>query len=345
MRQIGARQEAGRIGGIGSCGRELCCSTWITNFSSVTTNSARHQEISLNPQKLAGQCGKLKCCLNYELDTYIDAQKDFPRIHEPLQLFDGQAYLQKTDILKRIMWFSSAPDSSMNLTEVSVDRVKEILALNRKGQKADKLLGEISEENIAKAKLMLEPDFKNVVGEDSITRFDPSRKRSGGSSRNRGRGRGGNASQGNDAAPTSTNSRQPQGQPSPNRGNRTPQERPERRPDQNRTGGQRPARGERVERAEPRTDRTEPRTERPSRSESPRPEQAPRSEKAPRAESGQRAERNQRVENRRRPAGNPNREGGNREGAGSAGASREPKPRPSRGPRPKKEGEGSSNPE
>jgi cell fate regulator YaaT (PSP1 superfamily) len=229
MRQIGARQEAGRIGGIGSCGRELCCSTWITNFSSVTTNSARHQEISLNPQKLAGQCGKLKCCLNYELDSYVDAQKDFPKISEPLQLFDGLAFLQKTDIFKRLMWFSSAPDSTMNLTAVPVDRVKEIIALNRRGQKADKLLSEVSEEHAAKAKLMQEPDFKNVVGEDSITRFDRSGKKS--SSRNKNRGKGGNGMQQNGG-------NRPAAPSAPSRPTRNQQEQPERRND-------RPARPER----------------------------------------------------------------------------------------------------
>lgn len=191
MRQIGARQEAGRIGGIGSCGRELCCSTWITNFSSVTTNSARHQEISLNPQKLAGQCGKLKCCLNYELDSYVDAQKDFPKVVEPLQLFDGVAYLQKTDIFKRLMWFSSAPDSTMNLTAVPVSRVKEIIKMNKSGVKADKLLSSEQEEEATNSKHLIEPDFKNVVGEDSITRFDRSKKSSSRNKNNRRRGEGG----------------------------------------------------------------------------------------------------------------------------------------------------------
>ena len=307
MRQIGARQEAGRIGGIGSCGRELCCSTWITSFSSVTTNSARHQEISLNPQKLAGQCSKLKCCLNYELDAYVDAQKDFPRISEPLQLFDGLAFLQKTDILKGLMWFSAAPDSSLNLTAVSVDRVKEILALNRRGQKADKLLGEIGEEQLAKAKLMQEPDFKNVVGEDSITRFDRSGKRS--SSRGgRNRGRGGNAPQ------NSGRQSQPQQQARPSRG---PQDRPERRPNPNRSEN-RPARDENSASATPRTERPE---------NPQRPEQGPRTE------------RNPRNDQRRRPSNGGNREGGNREGGNREGGSRGGDRRPNRN-RPQRPSEG-----
>ncbi len=109
MKQIGARQEAGRIGGIGACGRELCCASWVANFNSVTTNAARVQDISLNPQKLAGQCSKLKCCLTYELDDYLDARHEFPRIKEPLQALDGEYYLVKTDILGRRMSFSSSP--------------------------------------------------------------------------------------------------------------------------------------------------------------------------------------------------------------------------------------------
>lgn len=170
MRQIGARQEAGRIGGIGPCGRELCCSTWITNFVSVTTNAARYQEISLNPQKLAGQCGKLKCCLNFELDCYIDAQKDFPNTNVPLETKDGTAYHQKTDIFKRMMWFSFDKYNSMNLIQVPVDRVKEIIRLNKKGIKVDKLV----EQKAAEPKKPL--DYENVVGQDSLNRFDKEEK-------------------------------------------------------------------------------------------------------------------------------------------------------------------------
>ena len=175
MRQIGARQEAGRIGGIGSCGRELCCSAWVTNFVSVTTNSARYQEISLNPQKLAGQCGKLKCCLNYELDTYLDAQRDFPKNVIPLETKDGTAHHVKTDILKRIMWFSFDPNTIVNITPVPVDRVKEILALNKRGQKVDFLVEPETTETIAQREQNAEPDFHNVIGQDSITRFDTNR--------------------------------------------------------------------------------------------------------------------------------------------------------------------------
>ena len=140
MRQIGARQEAGRIGGIGTCGRELCCSTHVTNFISVTTTYARYQDLSLNPQKLAGQCGKLKCCLNFELDVYIDAQKDFPSKEIPLEISTGTFYFQKMEVHKGIYWYSSDPRMSVNLTAVPVERVHEILKLNRKGTKPEKLV-------------------------------------------------------------------------------------------------------------------------------------------------------------------------------------------------------------
>jgi len=140
MRQIGARQEAGRIGGIGTCGRELCCSTYITNFMSVTTTHARYQDLSLNPQKLAGQCGKLKCCLNFELDSYLDAQKEFPHREIPLELAGGTAWFQKMEVHKGIYWYSSDQRMSVNLTPVPVARVREIQQLNRKGVKPDKLI-------------------------------------------------------------------------------------------------------------------------------------------------------------------------------------------------------------
>ena len=179
MRQIGARQEAGRIGGIGPCGRELCCSTWITNFVSVTTNAARYQEISLNPQKLAGQCGKLKCCLNYELDAYIDAQKDFPKTNIPLETKDNTYYHFKTDIFKRMMWYSTDKHMAANVAEVSVDRVKEVIRLNRKGTKPQML----ADEKTIALKEVKPLDYQNVVGEDSISRFDEPKKE--GENRNR----------------------------------------------------------------------------------------------------------------------------------------------------------------
>lgn len=160
MKQIGARQEAGRIGGLKSCGRELCCASWISNFVSVTTNSARHQEISLNPQKLAGQCGKLKCCLVYELDTYLDARKDFPRVNQPLQTIEGDYFLVKSDILERTMWFATDPGSQANLVALPVERVREVIRMNQKGNKPERL------SDASPVSVDIEPTFANVVGEE-----------------------------------------------------------------------------------------------------------------------------------------------------------------------------------
>ena len=170
MKQIGARQEAGRIGGFGACGRELCCASWMSSFSSVTTNAARMQEISLNPQKLAGQCSKLKCCLMYEYDVYADARRTIPRLREPLQTLDGEYFLVKVDPLAQTMSFSTSKGSLANLTTLSISRVKEIIALNRAGQKVESLIAEGDEEVVA------EPTYRHE--EDSITRFDNKTKRS-----------------------------------------------------------------------------------------------------------------------------------------------------------------------
>jgi cell fate regulator YaaT (PSP1 superfamily) len=137
MRQISLRQEAGRMGGIGSCGRELCCSTWLTDFKSVTTSAARYQKLSLNPSKLSGQCGRLKCCLNYELDTYIAALEDIPKVDKMLKTEKGDAYLQKTDIFRKIMWFGFSGESMWQ--PITTERVREIIALNQKGQKPENL--------------------------------------------------------------------------------------------------------------------------------------------------------------------------------------------------------------
>lgn len=169
MKQIGARQEAGRIGGIGACGRELCCASWISSFSSVTTNAARVQDISLNPQKLAGQCSKLKCCLMYEYDVYADARQTLPRVREPLQAMDGEYYLVKTDILARTMSFSSSKDSMSNMVTIPTSRVREIIAINRAGRKVDSI---VDKDSIVTVE---EPTYRTE--EDSITRFDNQNKR------------------------------------------------------------------------------------------------------------------------------------------------------------------------
>ncbi len=164
MKQIGARQEAGRIGGIGSCGRELCCSTWLSNFVSVTTNAARYQEVSLNPTKLAGQCGKLKCCINYELKVYADARQDFPNTEIHLEIFDGTAYHFKTDVFRRLMWYTFSKEDSVNLVPVPVERVNEIIKLNKEGVKVKKII-ETEEER------QKDLSYHNVVGQESLTRF------------------------------------------------------------------------------------------------------------------------------------------------------------------------------
>jgi len=171
MRQIGARQEASRLGAIGSCGRELCCSTWLTDFRSVSTSAARYQQLSLNPLKLAGQCGKLKCCLNYELDSYMDALHDFPEVNNvKLETERGRAFHQKTDIFRRTMFFSYT-DEPDNFIPLPVDRVKEIMEMNKNSVKpADLLIKVVAK--IAEKK----PDYENVVGQDSLTRFDKSKK-------------------------------------------------------------------------------------------------------------------------------------------------------------------------
>lgn len=142
MRQISVRQEAGRIGGLGVCGRELCCSTWLTDFKNVQTSAARYQNLSLNPSKLSGQCGRLKCCLNYELDTYTEALKDIPEIEAPLLTDRGKARLQKTDIFRKIMWFGYDDDN--NWHAVDVERVQEIIKMNKKGKKPFSLLENVS---------------------------------------------------------------------------------------------------------------------------------------------------------------------------------------------------------
>ncbi|MBR3563071.1 MAG: hypothetical protein IKN93_04520 [Bacteroidales bacterium] len=169
MKQIGARQEAGLIGGLGVCGRELCCARYITNFKSISTSAARVQDLSLNPQKLAGQCGKLKCCLNYEVAVYQDAQSRIPRVQEPLEFEDGFAYLRKTDILKEVMYFSYDKHSDADLYALDAADVREIIKMNRNGVKPESLKSEPEPSA---------PEFVTAVGDDSISRFDaPKRKK------------------------------------------------------------------------------------------------------------------------------------------------------------------------
>ena len=164
MRQIGVRQEAARLGGIGSCGRELCCATWIKGFQSVTTTAARVQQLSPNPQKLAGQCSKLKCCLNYEYAAYVDELKNFPDNQVVLKTRKGDAFYQKSDVFKKLMWYSYFNDTG-SLLAIPTDKVQQIIDQNKNGKMPDKL------EDFAKTKEQ-KVDFGNVIGQDDLTRFD-----------------------------------------------------------------------------------------------------------------------------------------------------------------------------
>ena len=279
MKQVGFRQEAARLGGIGSCGRELCCSTWLTDFRSVNTSAARYQQLSLNPQKLAGQCGKLKCCLNYELDTYMDALQDFPDFDTKLQTEKGTAVCQKQDIFKGLMWFAYT-DNYANWHMLKIEQVKEIIAENKQKNKVSSL------EDFA-FEIEIEPvqKFSNAMGQESITRFDqPKRKKSRNKNKNKqgaeARGDGGNR-EGN-----------PRGRNDRNRG-----ERQEGQPTEARNQGEAKPNRPQGER--------QPNANRENRPQRPQGERKPE-DNTPRAEgqSGERSNRN-RNKNRRR-GNNPN---------------------------------------
>ena len=276
MKQIGARQEAGRIGGIGSCGRELCCSTWLTDFRSVTTSAARYQQLALNPQKLAGQCGKLKCCLNYELDMYIEAVKSYPSQNAKLKTKQGTGFHMKTDIFEEKMWYIfKTPGSSSVMAGFPIEKVRDILAQNKEGIEAEVDFARLAEENEAAKNIGVEeePAYEKVGGEDELTRFDGKSK---GGKRNRGgkgrerdrRGGGGERPQGQAAGASGQG--QPQG-PRPPRQDRPPGPRPPRqeqqgprppRPDQPPRGDRPPGEGGRDRNRRGR-DRRGPRSDRP----------------------------------------------------------------------------------
>jgi len=179
MKQVGFRQEASRLGGIGSCGRELCCSTWLTDFRSVKTSAARYQQLSLNPLKLAGQCGKLKCCLNYELDAYLDALEVFPRTDKKLLTEKGTAFCIKIDIFKGVLWYAYEGEG-MNWFMLPVEKANEIIAVNKKGNKVQSLEEYVEEVKVPESKI-----YSNVVGQDSLTRFDKPKRSNSKSRRNR----------------------------------------------------------------------------------------------------------------------------------------------------------------
>ncbi len=166
MRQIGARQESARLGGIGACGRELCCSSWLTDFRTVSTSAARYQQLSINPQKLAGQCGKLKCCLNFELDSYMEGLKEFPNAQTKLKTKKGDGTLVKMDIFQRKVWYSFEDLTNHQMIELDLDYVNEVIAKNSKGIIVDELTTKKNND------VEVKNDFNNVVGQDSINRFD-----------------------------------------------------------------------------------------------------------------------------------------------------------------------------
>ncbi len=215
MKQIGARQEAGRIGGIGPCGRQLCCASWMTNFVSVATSAARYQDISLNPQKLAGQCAKLKCCLNFEVDTYVESIKRMPSREIALETADATYYHFKTDIFKREMTYSTDKSVPANLVTISADRVFDIINMNKRGEKPEKLSAEGSEKQKERT------EFVDLVGQDSVTRFDKAKKKK------------------KKGAPAQQRGNRQQGQRDGNNGNRPPKnERPPRGDNNNRRQNQ-----------------------------------------------------------------------------------------------------------
>ena len=269
MKQIGARQEAGRIGGIGPCGRELCCATWMTSFVSVSTSAARFQDISLNPQKLAGQCAKLKCCLNYEVDCYVEAQKRLPSREITLETKDGEFFFFKADILSNQITYSSDKNIPANLVTISGRRAFEIIGLNKRGIKPDSLIEETHRSEPKKPVDLLE--------QESLTRFDRSRKGKSG-----GDGNGGeNSNNSRNKRKKKSGNGRPQGgeqQGAPQSNNQREQSRQDRQPRQ-KQDRQAPKQGEQQQgerqqrnnnnRRPPRNNKPKPQGERPAQNDKP----------------------------------------------------------------------------
>ncbi|MFK7755452.1 MAG: stage 0 sporulation family protein [Flavobacteriales bacterium] len=244
MRQIGSRQESARLGGIGSCGRELCCSTWLTDFRSVSTSAARYQQLSLNPQKLAGQCGKLKCCLNYELDMYMEAVKEFPDPKVKLHTKKGVAYHLKTDIFKRLVYYVY-DDGMVGGAPVALDveTVNEIIAANKAGDKYD----DLKEFEVEVDPVVEDTDYLNVVGQDSLTRFDTRKKKRPNKRRNK---RKPNTNAGSSGAQNRKSGEDP------NRPKRKPNRKPKRTNTQNKQGAN--SNGPKKEGGKPNTGNSKP---------------------------------------------------------------------------------------
>ena len=238
MKQIGARQEAGKVGGIGSCGRELCCSTWLTDFKSVNTNAARYQNLSINQTKLSGQCGRLKCCLNYELDTYLDALQNFPDDCDMIEVARSRAFLVKKDIFRNLMWYTM-PDSNKQYP-LTIERVKKIKALNKQGIKPEELE---TVEVVSKKPVEVEPTYADVVGQISLKSLEKtSRKRRdmerGPQQQRQPQGRGNQNQQDNRQQQRPPQNREGQDAQQNREGNRQPQQRnnQQQKPPQNRGG-------------------------------------------------------------------------------------------------------------
>jgi cell fate regulator YaaT (PSP1 superfamily) len=222
MRQIGSRQEAARVGGIGVCGRELCCSSWLTDFRSVSTQAARYQQLSLNPQKLAGQCGKLKCCLNFELDQYVEAVKDFPSPNAKLKIGSGRAVVFKMDIFKRLVYLLPLDEMGSGPIPVTVEDMKELLAMNARGE----VPATLNDFAIQDEPDEMEEVYSNVVGQDSLNRFDEAKRKK----KRKPRGRGGNSNERTSQPPANkqrTDEKAPQGEGGnrPNRNRKRPNRR------------------------------------------------------------------------------------------------------------------------
>ena len=300
MKQIGARQEAGRIGGIGACGRELCCASWMPSFSSVTTNAARMQEISLNPQKLAGQCSKLKCCLMYEYDTYADARRTIPRLREPLLTLDGEYHLIKIDPLAGTMSFSTSKNTIANLTTISTERVKAVIAMNRAGEKPESLMGSVDEQTV------VEPTYHSA--EDSIDRFDNKGRRNKRNKRGKGQPKAAPAAEGAENAETQSTEQPKERSERPERRERPERKRRHERPERKERGEAKEVKEVKENRENnERTERTE-RTERVERSE--RPE---RNDNQERSERRERRGRNHRGRRGPRPEQGGNNNNSNEE--------------------------------
>ena len=296
MKQIGARQEAGRIGGIGPCGRELCCATWMTSFVSVSTSAARFQDISLNPQKLAGQCAKLKCCLNYEVDCYVEAQKRLPSREIELETKDGTFYFFKADILSNQVSYSTDKNFPANLVTISGKRAFEVISMNKKGMKPDSLLEEEKKPEPRKPVDLLE--------QESVTRFDRSRNnKEGGNNANRNNKKNrpqAQAESGNRPQQPQRGENENRPQPSEN-GNRGERDnRPRNNNNNNRNRGQNQGRNNENRRPERGSNQERPQGQERSNQERPQGQERPQQQDRQREQQGQ--ERQERRPNHERPS-------------------------------------------